>query len=253
MHLWDIPLWGSGFLYPRASPFNSSIPAILCVKQLFFRESYGIIGKKMTPGGYYMATTLNFRSALNGFNREDVVHYIEFMNSKYNTQVQQLTTEAEELHRMLEQQSEAPDLSDEVARLNVLLDEAAARQDALEQEREQLKEELAKAYAALEDLKQAQNDAAAQALAAQELEAYRRAEQAERTAKLRAQQLYQQATGTLAQATAQVDDAAMGFRQIADEIGSQLQQLQTAMDGTKNALLDAATTMYSIRPQSDEI
>ena len=30
-----------------------------------------------------MSTNLNFRSALNGFNREDVVHYIEFLTNRH--------------------------------------------------------------------------------------------------------------------------------------------------------------------------
>ena len=37
-----------------------------------------------------MAEPLNFRPAFNGFNREDVVHYIEFLKSNYNNQIRQL-------------------------------------------------------------------------------------------------------------------------------------------------------------------
>ena len=37
-----------------------------------------------------MAAFQNFRSAVGGFNREDVVHYIEFLNSKHNAAVNQL-------------------------------------------------------------------------------------------------------------------------------------------------------------------
>ena len=105
------------------------------------------------------------------------------------------------------------------------------------------------ALAQIEEVKAQQADAAAKELAAMELEAYRRAEQAERSAKLRAEQIYQQATGTLAQATTQVDNAAMQYKQIAEAVSTQLVQLQQALDGSKNALLDAATTMYSIRPE----
>ncbi len=193
-----------------------------------------------------MAGNLNFRSALSGFNREDVVHYIEYMNSKFNTQINQLTGEAQELREKLANQS---DLSEEVAQLQAQLEEANARLEALELENARLAAERAAALEQIETLKTEQAENAAKELAAMELEAYRRAEQTERIAKARAEQIYQQATGTLAQATTQVDNAALQFRQIAEAVSSQMAQLQLAVDSSKNALLDAATTMYSIRPE----
>ena len=36
-----------------------------------------------------MAASQNFRSAFNGFNREDVVHYLEYLNTKHTNQVNQ--------------------------------------------------------------------------------------------------------------------------------------------------------------------
>ena len=89
-------------------------------------------------------------------------------------------------------------------------------------------------------------------LAEQELESYRRAERAERAAEERAKQIYQQATGTLAQATSQVDSAAERFRRAADRINSQMGELQAAVELSKSALVDAATTMYTIRPEDTE-
>ena len=44
-----------------------------------------------------MAAQQNFRSAFNGFNREDVAHYLEYINTKYTNQINQLTAENEEL------------------------------------------------------------------------------------------------------------------------------------------------------------
>ena len=48
-----------------------------------------------------MAATQNFRSAFNGFNREDVVHYLEYLNTKHTNQVNQLTAENETLRAKL--------------------------------------------------------------------------------------------------------------------------------------------------------
>ena len=38
-----------------------------------------------------------FRASFNGFNREDVVRYMEYINSKHAAQVAQLTNELEYL------------------------------------------------------------------------------------------------------------------------------------------------------------
>ena len=46
-----------------------------------------------------MAAFQNFRSAFNGFNREDVVHYIEFLNSKHAADLNQLNAELEYLRK----------------------------------------------------------------------------------------------------------------------------------------------------------
>ena len=48
-----------------------------------------------------MAEFQNFRSAFNGFNREDVVHYLEYLNSKHNNLVNQLSEEAENLRNRI--------------------------------------------------------------------------------------------------------------------------------------------------------
>lgn len=54
-----------------------------------------------------MAAPQNFRSAFNGFNREDVVHYLEYINTKHNNLVNQLTAENEELRAAVPNPGEA--------------------------------------------------------------------------------------------------------------------------------------------------
>ena len=49
-----------------------------------------------------MASFQNFRSAFNGFNREDVVRYLEMINNKHNAQVNQLNTEIQTLYADIE-------------------------------------------------------------------------------------------------------------------------------------------------------
>lgn len=212
-------------------------------------------------------TEQNFRSAFNGFRREDVVHYIEYMNTKHTTELNQLRSEKQALLDEMDEMravAAAEDLSSRVAELENrcmelellnmtaedALEDAQQKQEQLLAQVEELQKKLEQATAqrdqALEDQKSAKN------LAEEELEAYRRAERMERSAKERADRMYRQATGTLAEATTHVDEAAERFRGIAERFSNQIEELQDAITSSKNALLDAATTMYTIRPGEQE-
>ena len=177
-----------------------------------------------------MATTLNFRTSMRGFNREDVIQYIEYSNAKHANQLNQLMNENEELRRKAEQASANAELTARIA---------------------QLEEEKAQLQAQLEEAKATKEEANANSASALELETYRRAEQFERNAKARADQIYRQATGTIAQATTQVDNAAVIFQQLAGQVNEQMTQLQQAVNDSKAALMDAAATMYAIRPEAE--
>ena len=186
-----------------------------------------------------MAATHNFRSALSGFNREDVVHYIEYLNTKHNSALNQLKSENQNLTDELNALREKPDLTEECAQL--------------QEENSTLKAQLDEMAAQVADLT-AQLEQAQQVvpLADSELEAYRRAEKAERTAKERARQIYCQATGALADATTQVDEAAEQFKLLSQRITTHLADMQATVDRSKNALLGAAATMYTIAPENNE-
>jgi uncharacterized UPF0146 family protein len=86
-----------------------------------------------------------------------------------------------------------------------------------------------------------------------ELEAYRRAERTERMARERADQVYRKTNGVLAEASLRVDQVATDIGGIADQVVQQLQMLQQAVTGSKQALNDAVSVMYAIRPESEEI
>ena len=173
-----------------------------------------------------MAQEHRFRSAMRGFQREDVIRYIEYLNNKHISQVNQL-------------KSENQALKDELAALR--------GNSAAESEIAELREQVAQLQQQL-----AQADAApAENLAEAELEAYRRAERAERAAKERSAQIFRQTAGALSEATALVDDAADQFCATADGISAQIAILQKAVQDSKQALQDAAAAMYAIRPEED--
>lgn len=192
-----------------------------------------------------MATQMNFRSAFNGFNREDVVHYIEFLNSKHAADLNQLNAELEYL-RGKQTEQPAPDPDDIVEQQAARIRELFDRCSALEQELEAVKAEKAQLA------EQVQQQDSGHTRLEDELEAYRRAERTERYARERAENLYRQANGALADATVKVDEAAHQFSQMTDKVVAQLSDLQNAVASSKQALRDAAATLYTIRPNSDK-
>ena len=249
-----------------------------------------------------MAEQQNFRTAFNGFNREDVVRYIEYLSAKHTAEVNQLNSELDFLRKKLAQnqptlQQETP-VAAEPVDVDPVIEQQAARIRELFDENKALTEERDSALAAktqaesdltaaldnklqlearlsaaaaeksqaetLRDAALAEKAQSAAELAAalqqqstfksrmeEELEAYRRAERTERLARERAEQLYRQANGALADATVKVDDAATQIGELTDRVMTQLGELQTAVTNSKQALRDAAATMYTIRPSTE--
>ena len=88
-----------------------------------------------------MASSQNFRTAFNGFNREDVVHYLEYINTKHTNQLNQLTAENESLRERLERLPDAESqrllvesLEEKCRNLTGQLEEATSRAETLEQQ-----------------------------------------------------------------------------------------------------------------------
>ena len=192
-----------------------------------------------------MAASQNFRSAFNGFNREDVVHYLEYLNAKHTNQINQLTAENEALRAQVDtlpelesQQLLVASLEEKCAELTRLLEAAQARCEELEQ---------AAAQAPTKENAEPQEPSLSPS-ASEELEAYRRAERIEREAKERAELVYFQANGVLTEATAKVDGISSDITEMADQVMTQLTQLQVAISSSKQALQDASSIMGTIRP-----
>ena len=165
-----------------------------------------------------MPVTQRFRSALNGFNREDVVNYIEYINNRHTAEVEQLKNQLQEAKGSV---------SEEVlADLQVQLDAALQRCAELE-------EKL--------NVKEADSN--------RELEAYRRAEEAERLAKVRAQDIYDQANTALSTATAMAESAAEEFIQVAERTSQQLKEYQASISATVNSFKSVAASMNAVKPQ----
>ena len=191
-----------------------------------------------------MSAPQNFRSAFNGFNREDVVRYLEYINTKHNTQLNQLNTENDYLRTKLSAVEPDADLAQEREML-------MERVRELEERCAQLEEQLTAAQTAAAQVVPVAVQTEVPALqysTSEELEAYRRAERTERMARERAELVYHQVNGVLAEATAKVDGVAADIGVMADQVMTQLSQLQIAVSGSKQALQEAVSTMYAIKP-----
>lgn len=172
-----------------------------------------------------MAEIQKFRSAFNGFNRKDVVSYIEYLNNKHNSELEQLNNQ---LQIALSKPSDA--------QLQQDLEAANARIAELEAQ-----------VAAMEPV-----PAEGMSCTEQELEAYRRAERAERQANERARQIYDQANAVLAEATTQAESASAHIGAIADQVTEQLKEYQESVQNTKETFQQAVATLYAIRPEPEE-
>lgn len=195
-----------------------------------------------------MSTPQSFRSALNGFNREDVVHYLEYLNTKHSNQVNQLTAENETLRQQVEALPDAESqrllvasLEEKCAELTRQLEQSQSRCAELEQQLEQF-------HCAVPEQPAPVQEPAPAPSVSEELEAYRRAERIEREAKERAELVYFQANSVLTEASARVDGISSDITEMADKVMTQLTQLQVAVSSSKQALQDASSIMGAIRP-----
>ncbi len=161
-----------------------------------------------------MPAVQRFRSALGGFNRNDVVQYIEYLTNHYQSQIQQLNTQ-------LENAQAAPSDSD----LQAQLDAALARCAELE-----------------EKLAQGGSEGA-------ELETYRRAEKAERMANERARQIYDKANAALADACVKAEEAANQISTAADQATQHLKAYEQSVMDAKATFRETVDALYAIRPE----
>lgn len=167
-----------------------------------------------------MSVVQSFRSALGGFNREDVVRYIEYINNKHASEIEQLNTQLQAAREALEQAQPA-DNSQLLSQL-----------------------EAARARCAELEAQLAGQEAAAPIQTDDELEAYRRAERAERLARDRASHIYNQANAALADATVKLEA-------ISDSMGSLSEQITDQLQTSKQQLQEAVAAMYAIRPEEE--
>ena len=207
-----------------------------------------------------------FRSAFNGFHREDVVNHIAYMTTKHETQTNQLRSENEALRSELEALRAQLDGNtaeqDRIPGLEQTIAEQAEQLSSLREELEtanQLLNDQAEQMAALREQLEEAKEAAAKTTTLEksanhwdELRAYRRAETAERQARERVNDLYDDANTALRTAGATLGDTNAAFERLAEKFRSDLVELMDAIDNGKTALHAAADTLDGLRPEETE-
>ena len=200
-----------------------------------------------------MSDFSKFRTAVSGFNRTDVVNYIESTSIEHQKALRKLTDERDKLA------AENARLQVELAGLQKRLEQAQADNDALSgqvnalaQEGAELAEQLKKSEEARQELlirpapqpeepaepapqpeepeTEAAPDEPAQepSLTEKELTAYRRAEQTERNAAVRARRIYAQLSNLCEDARTRYMDSGEEIAALAAELSTGLSRLQDA-------------------------
>lgn len=194
-----------------------------------------------------MADFSKFRTAVSGFNRTDVVNYIESTSIEHQKALRKLTDERDKLS------AENARLQVELAGLQKRLEQAQADNDALSgqvrslaQEGSDLAEQLKKAEEARQELltrpepqpeepeaaaepeAEAAPEAQEPSLTEKELTAYRRAEQTERNAAVRARRIYAQLSNLCEDARTRYMDSGEEIAALAADLSTGLSRLQDA-------------------------
>lgn len=228
-----------------------------------------------------MVNTGTFRTALNGFNREDVAAYLEKAAERYNalmeekTELKKMVTELEgQLYELNSAQGSSADLSGNP-------DESKAAVAALQEEIALLRSENADLLARLEEAESkaaayadqvAEYDTLRQRIATLELDASRRAVEIERSAEMRVKEIQQAARDEEAAFNRQMEASARAYQQsltnaalnatlaaklVGNEMGQIMQSLKelAASLGEKAGALDstlAAPAKEDEAPEASE-
>ena len=225
-----------------------------------------------------MADFSKFRTAVSGFNRTDVVNYIESASIEHQKALRKLTDERDRLageNAGLQTQLEALQ-----AQLQQAKEEAESRSEELRQakeENESLSEQLntlAQEGAELAaQLKQAESAApqeesesepepapqpeepaqADPSVTEKELAAYRRAEQAERNAAVRARRIYAQLSGLCEDARSRYLDSGEEIAALTSDLSTGLSRLQDALADVQVIFDDAQNAFDGMQlPETDD-
>ncbi len=210
-----------------------------------------------------------FRNALHGFNREDVVNYIDSTAKQHEAELNQLREQNTQLHRQLDEANNAinqmraseelegeleaargriaelmeenQELSDRVAELEAALAAAPAEADVPEVVTQDLTEPIPAIHEVLPVEVAPSKD-----YTELELAAYRRAELAERVARERASDVYREVNSVFQHAAVKMDTGKQDLEQMTRTIQADVNQLMNVLSGIRSAYDEAEVSFGAV-------
>lgn len=196
-----------------------------------------------------MSEPLNFRSAFNGFNREDVVHYIEYLNANHANQIRQLQADLATMQR----ESFLPEVDEDQAARIAEMEEQFAQQEslltALNAEKDELLSKCAQLEAQLAAVNAAKETARPQfsTCMEEELAAYRRAERVERLANERANAIYRDLRVSLQGTADKTESAVTKLDSISSQFNAQINALRDSLFDNKSYLDQSLASLNDLK------
>lgn len=218
-----------------------------------------------------------FRAALHGYNRDDVIAYIERTTKEHEAAIRSLQTQNEQLSKRLAESKSAL----EEARLNNIApaeyEAAKSRVTQLLTENQQLKDRIAEmednlsiaSQSAFVEPEKTMQDLTAPIPAVEtvlpgagssgrdyqelELAAYRRAELAERIARERAADVYREVSSVFSQADTKLDSGAMDLEQMTQTIQGNVNQLLKVLESIRGAFKETDISFNALREKNQNL
>lgn len=209
-----------------------------------------------------MSEVSKFRTAVSGFNRADVVHYIETLSADHHKALRALRDERDALaaeNAQLQARYDALQADNDA--LQAQLAQTQADNDALGEQLNALAAEGAQLAKQLQDAQElaasASDDPTEQelqpSLPEKELAAYRRAEQTERNAAVRARRVYDQLSTLCEEARSRYAEAGEEIAALSDDLATGLGRLQDAFAEVQVIFDDAQNAFEEMQlPQLEE-
>lgn len=198
-----------------------------------------------------MTYTDNFRTAMRGFNRTDVVQFIQRLTAEHEKELRSLREENERLTNALD--AAQTDLDAAVAEKVVLEDQLLALREQPETEDAPAAEVASGSLDA--PIAPAESISAPVGANINELElaAYRRAEMAERLARERAAAADEQMKALFEQAREKLDLATGDFGTVLDAFQTSFDQLRQVIRSAQGVLTESGAGMKAVGELFDEL
>ena len=193
-----------------------------------------------------MAATDNFRSALHGFNRTDVVQFIEEQTLSHEKALRRQKEETERVQNALEE------ARNEIDRLNALNEDLTAKLE--EAEKAPVPEEApSPALDAPMEPVQTVVQTAPSNFNEMELAAYRRAEMTERMARERAEAASGRMKTIFSQADEKLEITQQDMSTLCQTFHHDFEQLQQILETARDIVSESSTNLKAAADVTDEI